>query len=174
MMKIGWNVDSQKYNYSLYWVKSIRCNCGDCRNLSTTLFKMSDIPEKFLGKIVPTYDVYVNICREHIKKYGIEGEPIYLDFATIDDEGNGHCLCLRCHREFHPHLLKRLVADHPTSDLNNIGKLPSICPNCGTNKWRTDPIKRAPSTVFMKQKEAEKVMNILTTGKKKIVKGGVK
>ena len=142
-------------------ISNICCDFRKCKNLANKVAKMSALPDHMLGKIIPSYDVFVKICDDHY--VGIECE--YLDFVVPNighrsDWAPYLYKCVRCGNKWESCYL---YIKH-----EEFGKLPATCSKCNSEYWYKVPrmireIAAAPrrgkwkeTEVYHKVKEAIK------------------
>ena len=93
---------------------------------------MSALPNDMLGKIIPSYDVFVKVCDEHY--LGIEYER--LEFVIDNpDHWPGWApysyKCMRCNNVWDSNYL---YTKH-----EEFGKLPTTCSRCNSEYWYKVP-----------------------------------
>ena len=129
-------------------IDSIRCDFRGCPNLTNKIAKLADLPDKVLGQVIPSYEVWVKICNKHELKNVLVEE---LEFVTIDPHpwpGTAPFFykCIRCGHEWKSHYF--------TTRNEEYGKIPNNCPNtkCNNDYWyKTKRFKRERTTGTWKE-----------------------
>mgnify|MGYP001595230442 FL=1 len=113
-------------------IENIKCDFRKCKNLANKVAKMSSLPNDMLGKIIPSYTVWIKICDKHY--LGIEYER--LDFVVENpyhgvDWAPYSYKCMRCNNVWDSNYL---YIKH-----EEFGKLPTTCSKCNSEYWYKVP-----------------------------------
>jgi len=136
-------------------LKHVRCDYEGCDSLTHMLFKLQDMPKKLSSKVIPSYDVFVKLCPEHVEKIGLKnlGEPHLFDFmyTTEQHESGYFCVCMRCEHTFVP---QTFIPALYYAFKDNYGRLVVRCPNCNQKNWKLPRYRPTPKKAFVKGESA--------------------
>jgi len=122
-------------------INNIRCDWRGCHNLTNKIIKLSDLPDDVAGQIIPSYEVWVKICPDHL----VEGVPVEeLEFVVETPNHEWPELapysyhCIRCDYVWDSAYLYKKHKD--------FGKLPYTCTKCNTAYWFKRPRLKREAT----------------------------
>ena len=146
-------LEESLFHFIVKGIKHVRCDYRDCTKLTNRIFKLQNIPRRLFGEVIPSYEVYLKLCPEHIGKIGHDKLGEIYKFALIGETNDGsyYCICQRCDHSFIPMSFTKELYD---INKEEYGRLVKRCPKCNIPNWKLQRYRPVPTRAFVKGETA--------------------